>query len=101
MRTSSSWRPSSTPPEGRAATSSRFPRTPSPRRPGRTAIASLPVQESLKKPGDGFPVFPTKDVGHIGILICYDMVFPEPMRCLALNGADIVFNPTVGGAAFG
>lgn len=60
----------------------------------------LPVQESLKTPGDSFPVFET-DFGTLGILICYDIVFPETARCLALNGADIIFNPTVGGAAFG
>jgi predicted amidohydrolase len=61
----------------------------------------FPVQEFLKTPGDGFPVFDTPDLGTVGILICYDMVFPEPARCLALEGADIIFNPTVGGAAFG
>jgi hypothetical protein len=35
------------------------------------------------------------------MLICYDMVFPEAARCLALGGADIVFHPTLGGAAIG
>jgi len=35
------------------------------------------------------------------MLICYDMVFPEAARCLALGGAEIIFNPTLGGAAFG
>src|SRR5262249_15837102 len=34
-------------------------------------------------------------------LICYDMVFPEATRCLALGGADVVFVPTMGGACFG
>jgi hypothetical protein len=29
------------------------------------------------------------------------MVFPEAVRCLALQGADIVFNPTLGGEAIG
>jgi hypothetical protein len=33
------------------------------------------------------------------MLICYDMVFPEAARCLALAGADVVFVPTLGGAA--
>ena len=61
----------------------------------------LPVQESLKKPGSDFPVFETPDLGGVGMLICYDMVFPETARCLTLGGADIIFNPTVGGAAFG
>src|SRR2546422_5604598 len=29
------------------------------------------------------------------------MVFPEAARCLALGGADIIFHPTLGGAAVG
>ena len=33
------------------------------------------------------------------MLICYDMVFPEAARCLALGGADVIFHPTLGGAA--
>jgi len=61
----------------------------------------LPVQESTKTPGNSFPVFETSDIGRVGILICYDIVFPETARCLALEGADIIFNPTVGGDAFG
>ena len=35
------------------------------------------------------------------MLICYDLVFPETARCLALSGADIIFFPTMGGAAVG
>jgi len=68
---------------------------------GRYYKVNLPVQEQLKKPGDRFPVFETPDLGGVGMLICYDMVFPETARCLALGGADIIFNPTAGGAAFG
>ena len=34
-------------------------------------------------------------------LICYDLVFPETARGLALAGADIIFFPTMGGAAVG
>lgn len=68
---------------------------------GRYQKVMLPVQESLKEPGTDFPVFETPDLGTVGILICYDMIFPEPSRCLALAGADVIFNPTVGGAAFG
>jgi hypothetical protein len=35
------------------------------------------------------------------MLICYDLVFPETARCLALAGADVIFFPTMGGAAVG
>lgn len=51
--------------------------------------------------GASLPVFPTPDLGTVGMLICYDLVFPETARCLALAGADIVFFPTMGGAAVG
>lgn len=51
--------------------------------------------------GKSLPVFDTRDLGTVGMLICYDLVFPETARCLALAGADIVFFPTMGGAAVG
>src|SRR5262249_36039416 len=47
--------------------------------------------------GNQFPVFPTPDLGAAGMLICYDLVIPETARCLALQGADIIFFPTLGG----
>jgi predicted amidohydrolase len=54
-----------------------------------------------RKRGDTLPVFPTPDLGTVGMLICYDLVFPETARCLALAGADMIFFPTMGGAAVG
>ena len=57
------------------------------------------VHESDRARGSGFPVFETPDLGGVGMLICYDMVMPEAARALALGGADIVFVPTMGGAA--
>jgi predicted amidohydrolase len=57
--------------------------------------------EQLRKRGASFPVFPTADLGTVGMLICYDLVMPETARCLALLGADMVFFPTMGGAAIG
>jgi hypothetical protein len=68
---------------------------------GRYHKVGLPLHEQIKQPGDRFPLFPTPDLGNVGLLICYDMVFPETARCLALAGADIIFVPTEGGAAFG
>jgi predicted amidohydrolase len=47
-------------------------------------------------PGDtGVPVFETA-VGRVGVSICYDRHYPEYMRALALNGADIVIVPQAG-----
>ena len=46
------------------------------------------------KPGNlGYPVFETA-AGKIGVYLCYDRHFPEGARCLGLNGAEIVFNPS-------
>jgi predicted amidohydrolase len=45
------------------------------------------------KPGDlGFPVW---DIGSakIGMMICFDWVYPESVRSLALQGVDIVCHP--------
>ena len=62
---------------------------------------NLPIHEQDKARGGAFPVFATPDLGDVGMLICYDMVFPEAPRCLALAGADVIFHPTLGGAAVG
>ncbi|MBK9529683.1 MAG: acyltransferase [Acidobacteria bacterium] len=46
------------------------------------------------RPGNlGYPVFDTA-VGKVGVYICYDRHFPEGARCLGLNGAEIIFNPS-------
>lgn len=34
-------------------------------------------------------------IGKLGILICYDIEFPEPSRILALKGAEIIIVPSV------
>ncbi|MCF8243021.1 MAG: hypothetical protein K9J16_16715 [Melioribacteraceae bacterium] len=47
-------------------------------------------------PGDtNVPVYET-EFGKIGVAICYDRHYPEYMRALALNGAEIVFVPQAG-----
>ena len=40
----------------------------------------------------GYPVFDTT-YGRVGVYICYDRHFPEGWRALALNGAQMIFNP--------
>lgn len=45
-------------------------------------------------PGDtGFKVFHT-DIGAVGIMICFDWYFPESMRSLALQGAQVIAHPS-------
>lgn len=46
-------------------------------------------------PGNTYPVFET-EFGKIGILVCWDMQFPEAARELVLGGADIIACPTWG-----
>ncbi|WP_328588733.1 nitrilase-related carbon-nitrogen hydrolase, partial [Litchfieldia alkalitelluris] len=41
-----------------------------------------------------YPIFDTA-VGKIGVLICYDVEFPETSRVLALSGADLIVVPSV------
>ncbi len=46
------------------------------------------------QPGDaGLPVF---DIGlcRVGMLVCFDWIFPEAWRVLALQGADVICHPS-------
>lgn len=56
----------------------------------------LPAGEELHfAHGDRFDVFETK-FGKIGMLVCWDMQFPEAARELALADADLIACPTYG-----
>jgi len=47
-------------------------------------------------PGSGFPVFQT-DFGTVGMMICWDVQYPDPARGLALRGAELILMPIWGG----
>lgn len=57
------------------------------------------LSERGREPGRSFPVFDVPGIGTVGMCICYDMMFPETTRALALAGADVVFHLTLGGAS--
>lgn len=42
--------------------------------------------------GDAYPVFDTS-IGRVGLMICWDSVFPEVARILALQGAKLIIVP--------
>lgn len=46
-------------------------------------------------PGASLPVWPTP-WGAVGIMICADRRWPETARCLRLQGARLILNPTYG-----
>ena len=53
-------------------------------------------EQGYYTPGDtGAPVYETA-VGRIGVAICYDRHYPEYMRALALDGAELVVVPQAG-----
>ncbi len=58
----------------------------------------VPIEEieAGLTPGNEYPVFRT-DFGVIGLMICYDVFFPDPARALARQGAEVLFMPIWGG----
>jgi predicted amidohydrolase len=47
-------------------------------------------------PGNALPVFET-DFGRIGMMICWDVTFPEVARTLSSKGAEVILMPIWGG----
>ena len=45
--------------------------------------------------GKEFCVFDIPDIGRFGVMICYDMWFPEVTRTLAWMGAEVILQPTM------
>ncbi|MCW3989702.1 MAG: acyltransferase [Candidatus Bathyarchaeota archaeon] len=60
----------------------------------KTHVPPRPEEKFYFSPGSEFPVFPT-EIGKIGMVICYDREFPEPIRVLSLKGAEMVMVPSV------
>jgi len=58
-------------------------------------LPSAEVEGGLT-PGNEYPVFQT-DFGTIGLMICYDVMFPDPAHALARQGAEIILLPIWGG----
>ncbi len=48
-----------------------------------------PAERFAYVPGNGFAAFDTP-AGRLGMLLCYDKLFPEAARALALDGAEIL-----------
>lgn len=48
-----------------------------------------PAERGVFLSGEGFEAFDTP-VGRLGMLLCYDKVFPEAARKLSLDGAEII-----------
>jgi predicted amidohydrolase len=48
-------------------------------------------------PGSEYPVFDT-DFGPIGMMICWDVSYPEVARKLAERGAEVILMPIAGGS---
>lgn len=41
-----------------------------------------------------YPVLKTGDIGNIGTICCSDGEYPEAVRALAMNGAEVVYRPS-------
>ncbi len=51
-------------------------------------------EKDIFLPGNlGLPVFDTK-IGKIGLLVCFDWMFPEAWRVLAMKGAQLIAHPS-------
>ncbi len=51
--------------------------------------------ENETAPGQDFCVFDVPNVGRFGVMICYDVWFPEITRTLTSLGAEVILNPVL------
>ncbi len=56
---------------------------------GNTYRESGTVVAGLKMP----PIYPSKELGNLGLSVCYDVRFPELYRHLSQMGAEVLFVP--------
>ncbi|WP_088894032.1 carbon-nitrogen hydrolase family protein [Leptolyngbya ohadii] len=56
---------------------------------GNTYQESKAVLAGMRLP----PVYPSKELGHLGLSVCYDVRFPELYRHLSQMGAEVLFVP--------
>jgi predicted amidohydrolase len=61
---------------------------------GRYHKVHLPLYEQWQvRAGNAFPAFET-ELGWVSMLVCYDQMWPESVTCCALNGAQIICQPS-------
>ena len=51
-------------------------------------------ETELFTPGTGAPPVIDTPAGRVGLMICFDWIFPETARMLAVNGAQIIAHPS-------
>jgi predicted amidohydrolase len=61
----------------------------------KTHMAQAYFEPPFYHPGDKVEAFDT-EFGRFGIMICYERQVPEVPRALALDGAQVIFNPSYG-----
>lgn len=61
----------------------------------KVALPREEIQHGIS-PGTEYPVFETR-FGKVGMMVCYDVFFPEVARELSLNGAEVIALPIWGG----
>jgi 5-aminopentanamidase len=51
------------------------------------------AEKNVFTPGDSAPPVVELPFGHVGLMICYDLEFPEWVRLAALSGAEVIAIP--------
>lgn len=55
-------------------------------------VVTHPMEKPFIQSGKDFPVFEIDDI-TFGVLVCFEIAFPELTRIIALNGASLIFVP--------